>query len=259
MKKTVRQKNIDQYTQVYRSDSSSGSYEVRVKIESIYRLIPKLKKNESLLEIGFGTGDLLHKIAESNKKSTIIGIELVKTAITLYKKRFPDDKNVELLLGDGEKKFNPKIKKVDWIICSHVLEHIKDDKGFLKRVLGLLNKNGNLIIAVPEWENIENHLHYRQYSKNSLLDIQNEFNLKIKRIIPDGLFMNKFYYFIINLNKKKIEYINNHNDNKKSNLIHKIYYDYFVPFLLFINKIDYLLFSKIDKHPMQWIVVYTKK
>ena len=71
-------------------------------------------------------------------------------------------------------------EKFDVIICSHVLEHIPNDKDVIKWMGEHLNSSGIAIIAVPinekkisREEDDENELHYREYTP---IEFNNELN-----------------------------------------------------------------------------------
>lgn len=266
MSATIRDKNIEEYKQLYVSDGSANSYEVRVKVDILKKYIKDLKKNSQVLEIGYGTGDLLHLMSRKYSHSQFTGLEVVLEAKKLYKKRYPYDKNVRLVTGDAEKKIKLPSNSFDLILASHLLEHLENEDGFLKEVNRLLKKNGVFLLAVPEWGDFDNHLHYRQYNKNELKKLGKKYKWKVTSINGDGFILNKLYYFLVNLlliplpknqNTHAIEF-NTTKSNKLMSTVIIVYYKYFVGFLLNINRMDTFLFSNIDNKPMQWIAIYKK-
>jgi ubiquinone/menaquinone biosynthesis C-methylase UbiE len=262
--KTIHKKNIDAYGSLYKTDNSAHSYEVRVKIDSIIHAIPRGIKTKNIAEVGYGTGDILHYYSKSRPKASILGIEVVEEAKKLYRKRFPSDRNVKLVTRNAEDKLSLPKSKFDLIIASHVLEHINNEKLLLSQVCDSLVKNGIFVLAVPDWGDFENHLHYRQYNKEIIESIGNRFSWQQIKIEPDGFYINKMMYKILwkipAFQAVDVDSVQNaafvtQSDSK----IKSLYYKYGVNILLLMNKIDSLLFSRIDKKPMQWIALYKKK
>lgn len=262
---SVQKKNKTAYENLYTNGDAAASYEVRVKVETIKRILPSLKHSSKVLEIGYGTGDLLHNIAVNNPKMSVVGLELVEEAKRLYKKRYRSDKNITLITGNAERDLGLRENEYQMILASHILEHIKNEKLFLMQIHKILEKGGFFVLAVPEWGDFENHLHYRQYNKKRLLEIEKKYNWKLIQIKGDGFYANKLFYKLISVlpisqknDDKEALQMESSKSTMKSSLIKSIYYLVIVTMLLKLNSVDTLLFSKLDKKPMQWIAVYKK-
>lgn len=259
----IYESNIKAYSSLYRNDNAAKSYEVRVKVDVLKRV--QLKKKGEALEIGYGTGDLMHAIAKKYPRLTVTGIEVVKEAAELYRKRYPNDKNVSLITTKAEKGLKLRKNSYDIILASHVLEHVENEEYLLKQVYEALKKNGLFILAVPDWGDFENHLHYRQYSKDHLQAFY-KYGFTIDGVKGDGFYFNKLFYIVLLsaqrlLHQKSYQIKTSDKQQSESpvkKFISQIYYDIFVPFLLLVNRIDSLLFSHIDRKPMQWIGVFKK-
>lgn len=261
--KSIYQKNIAAYEELYKTDDASRSYEVRVKVEAIKKSLPSIDIRSRILEIGYGTGDLLHNLSKHYKKSSIFGLEVVGQAEELYKRRFKEDKNVSLITGDAERDLNLVSNSYRMILASHMLEHIKNETALLRQVFEALKKGGYFILAVPDWGDFENHLHYRQYSKQKFLEIEKKYNWKLILLKGDGFYINKLFYKCLALSLARgtvSENIASEQDKKSKllSVIRSLYYSIGVNILLKLNVLDTLLFSKIDKKPMQWIGIYKK-
>lgn len=261
---SIHKHNIKEYSQVYKTDIASRSYEVRSKVDILRRFIPKLKNDSKILEIGYGTGDFLHELSQRYPHAQLTGIEVVKEALSLYKKRFPKDKNVKLVLANVEKKLPFYKKKYDVLILSHVLEHIKNEKKFLSEALSVLRKSGIVVVAVPDWG--ESDLHYRQYNKSKLKKIAKNYKLKLILLKGDGFFINKSFYKLLSFIGVSAKEGHGIHTNKKTSannsffgiFLRLIYYKLAVSLLLVLNRLDYILCGNIDKYPLQWIAVYKK-
>ena len=46
-------------------------------------------------------------------------------------------------------------KYFDWVLCNHVLEHIKDDKSAIKEIFRVLKPGGKAIMQVPLNKNLK--------------------------------------------------------------------------------------------------------
>lgn len=99
-----------------------------------------LKKGHSVLELGCGNGDLINEIADNNDLMRIVAIDYFNEPKNLNKK-------IEFIKQDIE---NLNIDEYfDIIIINHVLEHIKNPLGLIEKIKKNLNKNGRILIVVP--------------------------------------------------------------------------------------------------------------
>ena len=155
---TVPIPNPDQIGQYYESESYISHTDSKenlidkiyqfVKNYSIkrkYNTILKYKKEpKTLLDIGSGTGDFLSASKQYNISS--IGTEPNEQARTLSRKK-----------GNTVVKNLDEIpnQKFDVITLWHVLEHVHDPATYLEKINSLLNENGLLLIAVPNYKSYD--------------------------------------------------------------------------------------------------------
>ena len=167
-----------------------------------------------LAEVGPGNGtNLSYYIDKPNK------IDLFEPSKKHYdnlKKTFSKNHKIKVF----NRSFGGK-KKYDTIVYLDVLEHIKKDKEEVKKALGLLKKNGKLIINVPAnshlYSNFDKDVgHYKRYSKKDFEIILQNFSFrKVSYRYYDSIgyllsLMSKL--FITNYKKnfeKKIKFWNN--------------------------------------------------
>ena len=148
-------KNLDRYyeSQDYISHTDSS----KSLIDKMYQLVKKysLRKKvgliekytegeKSLLDIGAGTGDFLLNAKERNWHIT--GMEPNTSA-----RKKAKDKGVDLVSIWEEL---PKVK-YNTITLWHVLEHLPDLKGDVEKMVSLLETNGTLFIAVPNYRSFD--------------------------------------------------------------------------------------------------------
>lgn len=109
-----------------------------------YDIIPFIPlEAEYILDIGCGTGDLAKYL---NGKYVIDGITYSIEEANIAQPFQRNTYNLDL------NKFSLKeieYKNYDCIICSHILEHLYEPWQLVKKLEGLLNANGVIIIAVP--------------------------------------------------------------------------------------------------------------
>ena len=115
-------------------------------------LITSLKKDaKSVLDIGAGTGDFLNFVKSDTR--SVFEIEPNQKARELaHQKRIYLEENLNDIKG----------KSFDVITMWHVLEHIANLEETIKEVEALLNPNGILIIAVPNFNSFD-AAYYKNY------------------------------------------------------------------------------------------------
>ena len=135
-----------------------------------YRFISQfIEKTDNTLDIACGKGAGTRIISDFAKE--VFGIDCDEKYINDAKSKFSKP-NLKFILGSDEllEEFKEQFDKV---ICTHTMEHVSDDKLFLKRIKYSLKPNGKLILEVPRlcpyplgkplWPD-----HKREYEKDSL-------------------------------------------------------------------------------------------
>jgi 2-polyprenyl-3-methyl-5-hydroxy-6-metoxy-1,4-benzoquinol methylase len=108
-------------------------------------------KGKSLLDIGAGTGDFL--VTAKKAGYTVAGVEPNAKARDLAKL-----KGVELNAALGE----VEDKQFQIITLWHVLEHLPNLEQQINAIVSLLNEDGTLIIAVPNFKSFDAK-HYKSH------------------------------------------------------------------------------------------------
>ena len=216
----------------------AGKYELNNYRKYQYNLIGKyIGKN--ILEVGSGEKGFTKEIVNNRIKCTrLVSIEPSKTLFYLHKDKFKFPKYVSFYLKDLFK-LTPKTFGIfDTVIFTHVLEHIKDDKGAIEKACELLKLGGMILIEVPALQLLfsshDTFLgHYRRYDKKYMLSIIDTKKLKIVDIWYQdfiGIFGSLLYFKF-----KKITL----NSQSGVNLVNKqgrFYNDFIVPFQSFIER-----------------------
>ena len=110
--------------------------------------ILRYKKKGRILDIGCGNGSLLIFLKESGWQTH--GVELLDSS-SLYAR---DVLGLTVFSGRFEEVNYPE-ESFDIITLFHVLEHLPDPSGTLKKARSLLRKDGFLIIEVPNFHSFE--------------------------------------------------------------------------------------------------------
>ncbi len=124
-----------------------------INLKSKIRIISKYKQGKiNLLDIGAGTGDFVNACKNTMQWNTT-GIEPSEKARNLAK-----NKGVTIVENYDSFKKN----SFDVITLWHVLEHIPDLNTEIELINSLLNENGILVIAVPNYKSWDAQ-HYKHF------------------------------------------------------------------------------------------------
>jgi 2-polyprenyl-3-methyl-5-hydroxy-6-metoxy-1,4-benzoquinol methylase len=107
-----------------------------------------------ILDIGCGAGDNARVLLTARPGTKIVGITLSPAEAAIAKTYLE-----QVHIADVEVSDLSFVKgSFDAIICSHVLEHLKDPVGVLRRAIRFLNDDGQLIVAVPNVLELRNRI-----------------------------------------------------------------------------------------------------
>lgn len=113
--------------------------------EFFYSRIPQ---QANVLDLGCGRGVVANAIA-NHSNANVTGIDLDKTLIDFARSKYKNP-NLTFLHGDVFKDI-PEIEKVDVIVLSSVLEHLKNRTSFLRELIERFNPK-TFLIRVPTLE-----------------------------------------------------------------------------------------------------------
>ncbi len=184
---------------------SDDNFTYKNIIEVLRKIIPMLK-GKSVLDVGCGVGTIDFYLAKLNFE--VFGIDISEKAIEmsiLNAKHLGLRGKTKFKSGDFLKESFDK--KFDLIICSEVIEHIRNDDDFISKAHNLLKKNGLIFVTTPSnnsWLFKMGFLgnadkkggHLRRYSMDVLEDKFRKHDFKIiAKKKTDGLLRNLLFSF----------------------------------------------------------------
>jgi 2-polyprenyl-3-methyl-5-hydroxy-6-metoxy-1,4-benzoquinol methylase len=99
----------------------------------------------SIIDVGCGTGDLLHELVERAAPERVVGIDYTRSGIRRAGQLVPDGEFLVANLYDLDLD-----ETFDVVLCTEVLEHVPDPAGAVERLLQLCGGSGAIVITVPD-------------------------------------------------------------------------------------------------------------
>jgi methionine biosynthesis protein MetW len=132
------------------------------------KLLALVRPPGRVLDVGCSSGYLAHQLVE--RGCSVVGIELDARAAAAARAVCED-----VLVGDVERMELPfPDASFDTVMCGDLIEHLRDPKGFLKRIRPLLRPGGRVVLTTPNvanWAVRLNLLFGRwQYTDRGILD-----------------------------------------------------------------------------------------
>lgn len=188
--------NLDSYYQsedyISHTDSKKSLFdEVYQSVKNIalknkFKLINSFNfQQKTILDVGAGTGGFLKFCKEHYWEVT--GVEPSEKARNIA------DKKEVLLHEKLDQIYN---QKFNVITLWHVLEHVKDLESYIKTLHQLLEENGKLLIAVPNfrsydanyykefWAAFDVPRHLWHFSQKGIVSIFTQFGFELEKIRP---------------------------------------------------------------------------
>ncbi len=163
------------------------------------KIINKLVKKGSVLDIGCGTGEFLNSCRKFGYKIT--GIEPSSTA------REKALKNHKINISNKTNLSQFKKGEFDCITMWHSLEHVYELQNTLKEIQRILSDDGILIIAVPNhkswdasyykefWAAWDVPIHLWHFSKKTIMNLLNNYGFKLANSRP--MLFDSYYVSIL--------------------------------------------------------------
>jgi SAM-dependent methyltransferase len=119
-----------------------------VYAQVLRQLRPYMRPGLKVLDLGCNNGNLSMFIARAG--CTVVGIDLAQNAIDSARESAVQlgIQGVTFVRMDFLKEWNEP-DAFDLVLCSHVIEHVPDDVGFVRKIRFSLKENGVLLLFVP--------------------------------------------------------------------------------------------------------------
>lgn len=114
----------------------------RKRVKAIVKLITDNNKDENIIEVGCGAGNILEKIGSGRLFGADISASILSKASQKLKGM------VHLLQADAQS-LPYRDKSFGYVICSEVLEHVLDPLSVIGEIRRILNGNGVAVISIP--------------------------------------------------------------------------------------------------------------
>ncbi|MFA5070043.1 MAG: class I SAM-dependent methyltransferase [Patescibacteria group bacterium] len=126
----------------------------KIKANYIAKLITKIKKEGTVLDLGCGAGILVNLLHQNNFEAT--GIDSSKEVI-----EFARNNNNGNYEHTAITQYNTS-KKFDVVVATQIIEHLRDPEDFLNRIHKLLKDDGIIILETPNLKSWNPHSFWRK-------------------------------------------------------------------------------------------------
>lgn len=183
----------------------------RTRAREIFNLFKEIKKVDKILDAGCGYG--IYSLILAKKGYKVESLDLEKERIKEFmrlKKQNPKlDKKIKLVEGNLTN-LPYENETFDVILCSDVIEHIKNDIDAVSELVRVLRKGGKLILSVPH-KSRHNEKTFKEfgherpgYDLTSIQKICDDEKISCKKIVYYDLFFGKRAFALHNKFKNKI-------------------------------------------------------
>lgn len=231
---------------IYRDECMENPMKYNIHIRAREKfIVPEINGGRDI-DVGCGLGYFSSLLS---KKFNVFGVDLDKEALQYLEKYHSG----EYVCGDGN--YLPfKDSIFDFVLSSEVIEHMPDDKIFLKEIKRILKNNAVLLLTAPTDEGILTRSelchserfqkHYKKnYSEKEIISLLKSFDFEIEKIGYCIAFfsritmeMLKLSYHLVSKKYEKQSDVFKVSDS----LIFKIY-KFIFPIFLLLNYVDGIL------------------
>jgi SAM-dependent methyltransferase len=149
---------------------------------------------ERVLEVGSGIGNIVSEVLSRGHVKSMVATDLQASSLATLQDRLGHDERLTCEVWNAE---DPPpqtllVEKFDTVICSNVLEHIKDHEQALQNIKQVLKPNGKLVLLVPAnpaiFSGLDEDLgHFRRYTEDELRRVLGVAGYKIHSMIHHNL------------------------------------------------------------------------
>jgi len=156
--------------------------EMRVRARKIFSFLPKKGVGNKILDAGCGPG--IYSLALAQKGFQVFSLDIDEDKLDFLRK---NSAKLKIIEGDLT---HLKLEEnyFDYILCSDVIEHIKEDKKAVMELSRVLKSGGTLILTIPAYskKNMKDYKRFGHervgYKIEDIKKLAQENNLKIEDI-----------------------------------------------------------------------------
>jgi 2-polyprenyl-3-methyl-5-hydroxy-6-metoxy-1,4-benzoquinol methylase len=141
---------------------------------------------QEVLEVGSGTG-LLTQFLSTRRR--VVATELDREYVDLLERTYAGSPNVEIRRLDLDDLARAAIPPAsfDTVICSNVLEHIREDTQALRAMRDLLGPGGRVVLVIPAIKSLYGEIdraihHHRRYSRSEMREKLERAGLEVEHL-----------------------------------------------------------------------------
>lgn len=130
---------------------------------------------ERVLEVGSGIGNIISEVLSRPRVKAVVATDLRASSLAVLRDRFGYDTRLTTEVWNAEDPPPQALlaEKFDTVICSNVLEHIRDHERALHHIRQTLKPGGRLVLLAPSnpaiYSGLDEDLgHYRRYTREEL-------------------------------------------------------------------------------------------
>lgn len=154
----AKRNNRRAYERIYGDDSLLSEYLGPERV-SFYEEVAEISAREgprAVIDVGCGAGNLLRRIVEKTTLNRVVGIDYASAGIRRAKQLVPSGEFRAESLYEVELD-----EKFDLVLCTEVLEHVRDPDRAMEVLVRLCARPGAIVITVPDgaqdaWEGHRN-------------------------------------------------------------------------------------------------------
>lgn len=124
-----------------------------------------------LLDYGCGWGTFLLETARVYPNIELFCFDIVEDAVENLQRTMATLGTSVTPLESNNNGFLSGESSFDFIVCSHVLEHVESDKDLIKQFLSMLAPDGYLLVNVPINEVWNDPKHIRRYTQQTIVSL----------------------------------------------------------------------------------------
>lgn len=137
--------NGEYYDNAIQTGSSTQKFSYAARLANVFEHVSP-RKGERVLDIGFGSGVLLEKIAASGADA--FGADISEEAVEYAKKKIP---RAKLFVSSAEDLGCFQGCFFDKVVCTHLIEHLPSPEKCMREIHRVLKKGGTAFIETPNY------------------------------------------------------------------------------------------------------------